>query len=240
MRRLVVLIALAVAVVGGGGLYLFKREMVMELYEANILGYGVAKTPDECVVRFNKAIKDRNYKMAAKYCTKDYAEQLVKGADAGKQLGNAIDDLTYRMEKDGVMTKEVEAILYYNDVFPKSVTASLQSATDSSGLATFTTNEPSFDISKAGVWEYDTTFTQGFYYGQPGQVKLVKEGGGWKMDFPIGPATRERFNRVVAVHMDYVNAVKKMSDEVRTERTTKEDVSKRLKELLGEAVRAKR
>lgn len=239
MRRFVPLLVIA-ALAGGAGLYFFKRELVMEQYEANALGFAAAKTPEKCVENFNKAIKERNYKMLAKYCTREYAELLVKSNDAGKELGEAIDDVTYRMEKDGVLTKEIEAILYRNDPLPKVVVAAVQSSSAETGLATLTTNEPLFDLARSGTWDIDLTMIQGFYAGQAGQVKMVREGGLWKLDVPVNNVVRDRFGRVVAVHMDYVNALKKMSDEVRTERTTKEDVTKRLKELLGEAVRAKR
>jgi hypothetical protein len=45
---------------------------------------------------------------------------------------------------------------------------------------------------------------------------------------------------LIANHKDYVNAFKKVSGEVRTDRTTKLVVEKRFNELLGEAVRAKK
>ena len=117
MRRIVVIIALLAVVGIGGFLYLFKREMVKGWFQS-ARGYPDATTPQECVDNFKKAVAARNYDMAAKYCTKDYAEQLKKGADAGKELGTAIDDLTHRMKNDGVLTTEIEWILWLNDPAP--------------------------------------------------------------------------------------------------------------------------
>lgn len=240
MKKIIMLVILAV-LVGCVGLYLFKRDMFMELYESNLRGYGIAKTPQECVDRFNKAIKERNYKMAAKYVDKDFAEQLIKAHEAGKEVGAAIDDLTYRMEKDGVMTKEVEAILFLNDPLPKNADLKISATTDSTATAVFTIPLPSYDHARAGQWDVDLLFINGFYKDQLLNVPLAKDSNGaWKVGFVASPAARARFDRVVTVYKDYVNAFKKMSDEVRTERTTKEDVSKRLKELLTEAVRNKR
>lgn len=238
MRRFVPLFIVA-ALAGAGFMYMFKREMVMEQYEGIVLGFPAAKTPEKCVEGFNKAIQDRNYKMLAKYCTKDYADLLMKSADAGKEVGKAIDDVTFRMQKDGVLTKEIEAVLYLNDPLPKAVTATMKSSSENSAVAVLSTTEPSFDLGKAGVWDMDLAYVQGFYAGQIGFVKMVKEGAVWKFDLPVNPGVRDRFGRVFTVHMDYVNAFKKMSEEVRVERTTKEDVAKRLKELMTEAVRAK-
>lgn len=241
MRRLIVLIGLAVVVVGAGGLYMFKREMVMELYEANILGFGTAKTPQECADRFRKAVEKRNYKMAAKYCTKDYAEQMIKAGEAGKELGKAIDDLTFRMEKDGVLTSEVEVILFLNDPLPKAITLTPQAGTDTEAVAAIDVNKPTLKTPNPGTWKIDMLFIQGFYAEQGSRVKMVKQAdGGWKLDFVVTPAVRQRFDRVVTVHKDYVNALTKMSEEVRTERTTKVEVDRRLKELLDEAVNNKR
>ncbi len=240
MRRLIVLIGLAVVVVGAAGLYMFKREMVMELYEANVLGFGTAKTPQECADRFRKAVAKRDYKIAAKYCTKDYAEQMLKAAAAGKDLGEAIDDVTFRMEKDGVLTSEAEVILFLNDPLPKAITLTPQSGSDTEALAAIDVNKPTLKTTNPGSWKIDVLFIQGFYAEQGSRVKMVKQADGWKLDFVVTPAVRQRFDRVVTAHKDYVNALKKMSEEVRTERTTKVDVDRRLKELLDEAVNNKR
>lgn len=239
MRRFMPLIVLA-AIGAGVFLYLFKREMVMEQYETYVLGFATAKTPEKCVEGFNKAIQDRNYKMLAKYCTKDYADLLIKSAEAGGEVGKAIDDLKFRMTKDGVMTKEIEAVLYMNDPMPKAISAKVATAGESNAVVLLSSTEPSFDLAKAGVWDVDLAYIFGFHKDMLGSVKMVKEGKAWKIDMPITPAGRDRMGRVVMVHKDYVNAFKKMSEEVRVERTTKEDVAKRLKELMTEAVRAQR
>ena len=87
-------------------------------------------------------------------------------------------------------------------------------------------------------WVHDGR-TKAFYFDYPrSQVRLAKEGDYWKIDIPVTPEMRNRVDRLVRNHRDYVNALKKMSEEVRTERTTKVDVTNRLEELLSEAVTA--
>lgn len=236
MRRIIVIVALLAVVGIGGFLYLFKREAVRGLYEST-RGYPEAKTPQEAVDLFKKAVAARRYDMAAKYCTKEYAEQLKKAAEAGKDMGTAIDDLTHRMKNDNVMTGEIEYILWLNDPMPKNFQVTLQTTGEKESTASLYAEAPKVqDATK--TWKFDRQFVQAFYVDQATSVKVVKEGSAWKLDFPVTPAVRNRIDRFIANHKDYVNALNKMSEEVRTERTTKLDVLTRLEELLNEAVTA--
>lgn len=237
MRRSFVLIGLLAVLGIAAYLYLFKREATLEVYDS-ARGYPKAKTPQECVDNFKKAVAARKYDKAAKYCTKEYGEQLTRGAEAGKELGQAIDDLSHRMRHDGVMTSEMEAILFLNDPLPKDVTMTLQNPGEKEATATI--GLPKHEVeTTTKTWKVDWLFVQAFYYDyQRGVVRLVKEGEVWKIDIPVTPEMRNRVDRLNRCYKDYVNALQKMSEEVRIERTTKADVANRLNELLGEAVTA--
>lgn len=238
MRRIITIVGLLVVVCIGGYLFLFKREAVGELADS-ARGYPRASTPQECVDNFKKAIKDRKYDKAAKYCTKEYAEQLRRGAEAGQELGTAIDDLSHRMKNDGVMTSEIEWILFINDPLPPDLKLTVQTTGDKEATASIAVENPVWQSTPTKTWKYDPQFVQAFYFDyQRSQVRLVKEGEYWKIDFPVTPNMRNRFDRLVSCYKDYVNALKKMSEEVRTERTTKVDVTNRLEELLSGAVTA--
>ena len=117
MRRKITIIGLLAVLCIGGFLFLFKREAVGDVIDG-FRGYPKAKSPQECVDSFKKAIKERKYDKAAKFCTKEYAEQLKRGADAGHDLGESIDDLIHRMKNDGVLTSEIEFVLFQNDPLP--------------------------------------------------------------------------------------------------------------------------
>jgi hypothetical protein len=238
VRRIITIVAILAVLGIGGFLYLFKREAVLNLVDS-ARGYPDAKTPQECVDNFKTAIKDRKYDKAAKYCTKEYAEQLKKGADAGNEVGTAIDDLTHRMKNDGVLTSEIEFILFINDPLPPDLKLTVQSPGEKEATASVGVDNPILQSTPTKTWKVDPLFIKAFYYDYPrGEVRLVKEGDYWKIDVPVTPAMRERVDRLVRNHKDYVNALKKMSEEVRRDRVTKEDVTTRLQELLGEAVTA--
>jgi hypothetical protein len=237
MRRTITIVGLLAVLGIAAFLYLFKREAVGEIIDS-ARGYPRAETPQECVDNFKKTVKERRYDKAAKYCTKDYAEQLTRGAEAATALGQAIDDLAHRMNNDGVMTSEIEAILFLNDPLPE-LTLTVQKSGDTEATADIGVSK---QIALADVtknWKIDLGFIQAFYHDYKLKyVKLVKEGDYWKIDIPVTPDMRNRVDRMIQCHMDYVNALKKMSEEVRTERTTKLEVAKRLEELLSEAVTA--
>jgi hypothetical protein len=239
MRRLLVVLGVAGIAVLGGYLFLHKRSEVVALYDS-ASGYPAAKTPQECVDLFKKAIKDRNYERAAKYCTPEYAEQLTRSATAAAALGKSIDGLTSRMNDDGVMTSEMELVLFYNDPFPPTMTMTVQTTGDKEATASLGVVEPRLQSAIPTSWDYDPYFVKGLYAYQPGIVNLVKEKEGWKIHFPVPPAQRDQVDRVISNHRDYVNAFKKMSEEIRIERTTKAEVEKRLRELLKDAVGAKK
>jgi len=238
MRRTLTIIGLLAVVCIGGYLGLFKREAVADLADS-ARGYPKAKTPQECVDGFKKAVRDRKYDKAARYCTKDYAEQLKRGADAAHDLGESIDDLTHRMRHDGVMTSEVEFVLFQNDPLPPELKLTLMTTGEKEATAAIGLDNPALVSQPTTTWKYDMWFIRAFYFDYPRDaVRLVKQGDHWFIDVPVTPDMRTRVDRLVRNHRDYVNAFKKMSEEVRIERTTKNDVTTRLRELLDEAVTA--
>ena len=80
MVRLIVLILVGLLFFGGHYMVVFKRGDVNK----TLGGYKKAATPQEAADMFKKAITDRDYAIAADYCTKDYAEQLKRGNDAAR------------------------------------------------------------------------------------------------------------------------------------------------------------
>ena len=70
MRRFMPLIVLLL-IAGGAFFYFFMWEDTK---------WPKAKTSLEAIDNFNKAVKNRDYKHAAKYCSKQYAELLTKAA----------------------------------------------------------------------------------------------------------------------------------------------------------------
>jgi hypothetical protein len=238
MRNVIVLIALLGAVGGGVYLWVYKKKEVKELADS-ARGYPEAKTPKEAADLFVKAIKERKYDKAAKYTTGKYAELLNKGDDAARKLGEAIDNVSYQMQERSVMTDEMKIVLYGLDPFPKNITVTV----DESG------KEPVATIAPEGVrlagqstystWRIDHGIWSAFSGGVPpaGKVKVVKEGDAWKLDFPATAAVQTTVARLNEKHKVYVQKLEILTKEIKNEADTKENVMRRMKELLEDAAK---
>jgi hypothetical protein len=122
---------------------------------------------------------------------------------------------------------------------PPDLKLTVQSPGEKEATAAIGVDNPALLSSPTKTWKFDAYFIKALYFDYPrSAVKLVKDGHHWKIDIPVTPDMRTRVDRLIRNHRDYVNALKKMAEEVRTERTTKVDVTNRLEELLGEAVTA--
>jgi hypothetical protein len=238
MRRIVTIVGFAVVFVVGGYLSLFKREAMADMADS-ARGYPKAKTPQECVDLFKKAVAARRYDKAAKYCTTEYAEQMARGAVAGQAVGEAIDALALRLARDGGATGELDLVLFYHDPFPSRLTLTVKSAGESEATAALGVTEPRLQTYYPSGWAVDVRFTKALYAYVPGTVRLVKQGDYWKLDVPVTPEQRVQVDTLIANHGDYVNAFKRAAEEVRTDRTTGPEAEKRVKERLREATRAR-
>ena len=155
-------------------LYLFKREAVGEVIDS-ARGYPRAPPPRSAWT-FKKAVKERKYDKAAKYCTKDYAEQLTRGAEAATAVGEAIDDLSHRMKNDGVMTSEIEYILFLNDPLPPELTLTLQTPGESEATAAMGVSNPVLQSAPTKTWKFDPAFIKAYYFDYP-RVREAGQGG---------------------------------------------------------------
>ncbi|MSQ95152.1 MAG: hypothetical protein EXR98_11435 [Gemmataceae bacterium] len=81
-------------------------------------GYTAAKMPAEAMDQFRTAIQARNYKNAAYYCTKDYAEYLTRTHAGAAELGADIDQIRAFGDKDGIVSDKLQIILHKLDPFP--------------------------------------------------------------------------------------------------------------------------
>ncbi len=87
MRKLIVQVAALLLITGVAYLGLFQRQAVMGLFKQarlNAKGYTPAKSPEEALDRFRKAVKDRDYEAAASYCGGDFVEQINKAAPGAR------------------------------------------------------------------------------------------------------------------------------------------------------------
>lgn len=238
VRSLVILLAIAGA---AAYLYFFQWDFVTGLFEdvrLNMAGYTAAKTPEDAMDRFAKAIKERDYNAAARYCTKDYAALLVKGKKAAYEIGWRIDRLKNLMEEKGLNTDRGLIILYGLDPFPalfeRSSDTKIKEAKKGEdkmiGAFKSTPVSVSADVSKVqgldvkifrnALMPYNTAarpefVNSGVFY----NVLIVPEGEGdartWKLDIPNDEITRNEIDHMVKHYRSYANALDYLLDDIR-------------------------
>lgn len=241
MRKLIVLIAILAIAGGGAYLWIYKKKEVKEQIDS-ARGFEEAKTPKEAADLFRKAIKERKYDMAAKYCTPKYAEILRSGDEAARKLGKAIDNLSYQLTEQSVMTDEMRVVLYGFDPFAKDISITVGNESDREALATIAPEGIKFvgQNSPFSTWKIDLGFWGAFTAGPmfvPLKVKIVKEGEVWKLDFSTPPPVQLSVSRLNEKYNVYVKKMEIMSTEIKNQADTKENALKRLKELLEDAAK---
>jgi hypothetical protein len=110
----------------GGAVYLvaFKRDWLFEKAEEGLRlaqGYTPAKTPRQAMEQFLKAVKERNYKAAAIYCTSEYAETLKKAHAPAADLGSLIDKAQTAMEDKWGRIEKATYVLRQLDPWPTCI-----------------------------------------------------------------------------------------------------------------------
>src|SRR5262245_549543 len=115
MRLTSLLVLLAIV---GGGIYVVFFTDWLKKGEDILKGYHDAKSPQEAMDLFRKAIQARQYETAAKYCTGAYAEQLKRAHTAAREMGTTIDQLYAQMEKKGFNSDKAVSALNKLDAFP--------------------------------------------------------------------------------------------------------------------------
>ncbi|MCE9566674.1 MAG: hypothetical protein K8U57_32020 [Planctomycetes bacterium] len=241
MARLLGLIVLIGLVGGGVYLFMFKKADTIR----TVKGYKKAETPQIAADMFKEAIKNREYEIAASYCTTSYAEQLKRGNVAGGKLATAIDNLTYQMNERKLMRDEVKIVLFGLDPFPKDfqVTVSKESGDTAEGTFVFSGPNMSGDNPNLGGWnlkgEIFNVYTRSMKFPKPGTMvaAMKKEAGEWKFDFPSDNGLQLRVAYLNEKYMNYVNPMEKVTQEVKNEPETRENATTRIKTLLEQAAK---
>lgn len=221
MRKAITLITIASVLVVGGYLVVFKRDVLLG-WVGIATGYGPAKTPDEALDKFKKAVKARDYATASKYLGGPYGEQMQRGADAAKELGKAIDSVGYNADKRGInLTDNVKIWLISVEPFPTSFeVANLKKQGDDQATATLT---------QKGVYSI--------------LVELKQEGQGddrgWKIYIPANTrVVQYQVSHLLEKHKDFARALEKVSDQIKSKEIgTKDELEQNLKSELEAAAK---
>jgi hypothetical protein len=223
MVKMILLATLGSVIVFGGYMMLFQREQLFGLVGISV-GYGPAKTPEEAIEKFKKALKARNYAQAVKYVGGPYGEQLQSGAAAATDLGKSIDALGAAATKRGItLSNNVKVMLVSVEPFPTAFEVSaVQKKSDDLATATF---------SQPGFWTMP-------------HVELKPEGQGdersWKIFFPNSHqwVRRQNVSHVLEKHKDFARALEKITDRIKDKSiTTKDELETELRTELDAAVK---
>ena len=206
------LIILLIAVVGAVACAWFDIVPVPVLTDVayNMKGYGEAKTPDEALERFNKALEARNYKMASRYLDGDFQVAFRKQAKVAEKLAKAIDNFRHACKDRSLNSDRVEAILLVLEPLPSRVSVPetpKESAGGDKAVARITAEKSARIGGKAGLL-----------------ITLKKVEGAWKIELPLDAAWRALFDDLDHNGQAYVNALDVVKERMKAGATTEETV----------------
>ncbi len=241
MGRIIVIVVVLAAVAGGAYIFLFKKDDATR----TVKGYKKAETPQVAADMLKKAIESREYDMAAFYCTKDYAEQLKRGADAASELGTHLDNCTYQMKERSLIRDEVKVVFFALDPFPKDVqiTVGKEAGDTADATLVFSTPIQGGNQPSAGTWnlrpEIMNVYIRSMVYKNATTVvaKVKKDGAEWKFDFPADASLQLRVGHLNDKYKNFTNPLEIVTQEVKNDPSTRENVTSRLKSLLEQAAK---
>jgi len=252
MRNLIILIVV-VLLLGGGGFagasVYFEWPPVWGFYQS-ARGYGPAKTPEEALEKFAKAVKDRDFVSASEYCTADFAKPMHNSAASAKALGVAIDNLEHNMTQENIKSNKCKIWLRRLEPFPKVIQykITLNAKDDNATRAAAQIWEDLRDIqADTDKWQVDfrpfRALSGGAAHpmlesGSAIPVDLVKDKGSWKIAFPFGANQTDIQQRTADLnkyYQDYVRPLDKLKYEIKRDSSTKNELEQRLKEEMEKA-----
>jgi hypothetical protein len=265
--RLTSIIILAVIVLGGGYVAVFKwDEWVKPLFgegKRALAGYKAAKTPQEAMEYFAKAIKDRDYETAAQYVDGTYKQDLERAHTKGaRDVAKEIDGFKAWVANKGHSTEFIVTSLFWLDPFPTNFQfgkITKESANDAAGE--FHSN-PLTDFNPAALSGKEMkaldakmfTCCLGHVCSNPAQhpfnlagrnfaqVNLVQVGKGdeksWKLKIDTDTAKGQdvTINYYLDRHKAYYNDLSSLNQRVNNNRyESKKELERELRKVLADA-----
>jgi hypothetical protein len=255
MRVTIVKLLLLVLVLAAGYVALFQREWAMSWFRKGVQkakGYGLAETPNQAAEQFCKATKERDYDTAQDlYCDTDYSEQMRKASKEAKNLGQHVDKLLAKMDSAEIKSDKAKAVLKLLDPFPTTIEIQdVKQKGDDEAVGVLKDIKPIDEQSVLSItWKFNPPLVfRALYAPSPLQVaakeipvklKRVEKDGKhfWKVDYPVTPYMREQVNRLVDKSSELCKGLRKLTEELNNEATTKADFETRFKEVLQTAVK---
>jgi hypothetical protein len=242
LKHYLILGAVLVVLVVGVYLAVFRRADVARAAK----GYKPAETPQVAADMFKKAIQAREYEYAADYCTAGFAEQLRRGGPAATEYATALDNLQFQLTERGLVRDEMKVVLYNLDPFPKDVTIVVGKESSDACDAVLTFAPPSLKgggpDSNSG-WKLNADMFQVYLQSMTfktvttATVPMKKEGAVWKFDVAVTPKLQTRVGYLNEKYKNYVNPFEIVTQEVKNDPATRENVTSRLRTLLEQAAK---
>jgi hypothetical protein len=198
LSTLAFIVLLLAGVVGGGYWYFGSLDGFLQWKG----GFRPATTPEQAMEKFRDAIQQRKYSWAATYCTKDFAEVLVKADGPAARLGEVIDKIRAYMENIDRKTDQTVLLLQNLDPFPANfkVQGAVKQVNDREAVGVFAWEPVPLSGTSASLNQttmsgldakmFYRTLTPPQFFAASG-IKIVKEGEHWKLKLDTTPASAE-------------------------------------------------
>jgi hypothetical protein len=176
-------------------------------------GYTGAKTPNEAMVKFNEAIRNRDYDAASRYTSKSYGDLLKQGHGPARDLAREIDQIRKFGENKGLLTDKLILTLQGLDPFPTNFKVGAAPKEDKDGKKAYGRFEvenlilknPSAALGANDLKDLDPTMYVNVFVAPElfKSVELVKEGEEWKLNVATNQVSERVLNNFLAKHKTY-------------------------------------
>jgi len=237
------LVIIVLIVLAAFYIFVIQPQWAIDLYD-KARGYGPAATAAESQDKFLKAIKNRDLKAAALFCTSEYAEQLKRGAAAAADMGPVLDGINSYMKNKGLDTDKSILLLWGLDPFPTNVKVrSAPKERDSNSAIVYfdaenilrnqsVQNPADFfrDLISVERVMFSTVLVPANLFNPQG-VEAVKEGEGWKLKFAYPPIQVKALEQYLNNYKSYLTGLTVFRRDVTNDRYPGKSEFER--ELLG-------
>ncbi|MGL4551233.1 MAG: hypothetical protein ACRC33_08595 [Gemmataceae bacterium] len=245
-------IFLLIVLVLATGVFFFvpaTRPAMVDRWFKAARGYSPAKSAEDAMDQFKRAIERRDYDVASDYLTGDYREFFVKGTADAQVLARETTDMASVMKSTGVKSDKVDLMLFWLDPFP-AFKYTVQKSSGGSTLAQIHWNEDALRLrdgfSKVSVEEnrrhflmFHSLLPNGTAIPAPITVAVKEVGGAWKIEIPVQLfADRHLRDTVEALRKNgtnYRNAIADVKNNIKNNPAVKEAFESEFKTNLDRA-----
>jgi hypothetical protein len=239
----VLAIVAVVGVLAAAGVFTFvpsTRPSFVKAWFQKASGFTPAKSPEDALDKFKKALEKRDYEAAALYVSGDYKEFIDKGAKDAKTLATAIDNLRSVMKDRNITSDKVDYALFLLTPFPETFKigkVTKEGDNKASAVIDWSDDVARFKVH-LGEWKIKPELIHSL---MPStnlglvRVDLKNDGGSWKIVIPVeitsayGRHMRSSTEALRKHAGNYKEALRGVTDDLKRDATTKEDLESALK-----------